>query len=100
MGASLLVFKNKSDVLGAMSIEDIRRVIVPLLHSRDCDLINEGTGSGVGQHTYAQMEHHHLQCRHRRGFEGGNALGCSRRKGPSVPVLTSAPPDTFPVIRL
>jgi signal recognition particle receptor subunit beta len=27
MGASLLVFKNKSDVPGAMSVEDIRRVM-------------------------------------------------------------------------
>jgi len=26
MGASLLVFKNKSDVTGAMSVEDVRKV--------------------------------------------------------------------------
>lgn len=52
MGASLLVFSNKTDIEGSMSDEEIRKVRVPLYWTRGSTpggVANTGSGVGFGR---------------------------------------------------
>lgn len=64
MGASLLVFANKSDVEGAMSPEAIRQVSVTLL--LNCRWLNLYQGLAIGSNQVTRMEDLSLLCENRR----------------------------------
>ena len=79
MGASLLVFKNKSDVPGCMSENDIREVCTFLSasFSRDKDCILIYAGVAIGQHSFSQMVYTVLLGYDRPEFAGGDAVDCA-----------------------
>jgi hypothetical protein len=85
MGASLLVFKNKSDVPGCMNEEDIREVRVRGPARRMWLLTF--TGIAIGRHPHPQMAHFALLSHDRLEPARRASMGRSRRKRPSFPLL-------------
>jgi hypothetical protein len=85
MGASLLVFKNKSDVPGCMNEEDIREVRVRAPARRMWLLTF--TGIAIGRHPHPQMAHFALLSHDRLEPARRASMGRSRRKRPSFPLL-------------
>lgn len=70
MGASLLVFANKTDVDGCMNDEDIRKVssdVFPVITMVSLTAGLKGTPSGC--HPYAQMDYKTVQCNDWREFD-------------------------------
>jgi hypothetical protein len=71
MGASLLVFKNKSDVAGSMTEDEIREVCLSLLRARRVAQAHPRshhtnqrqiiTGIALRQHSHAQVADHDVQ---------------------------------------
>lgn len=86
MGASLLVFKNKSDVAGSMNEDDIREVRKPISPPRNDHQLNP-SGTAVGQHSDAQVAHLAMLSDDGTQPTGRAAMGCARRKGSIVPLL-------------
>ena len=90
MGASLLVFKNKSDVPGSMTEGEVRQVS----GLKDFSVFDAGvsandipTGASTGLDKDAQMDHHGLQCHDRHEPPGRAPMGCTGCKGSSVSLL-------------
>ncbi len=76
MGASLLVFSNKTDVEGCMSDSDIRQVDdAPEIFSQTRLTV---TGASTGRNQDAQMDYHTLQCNYREESAGRPRMGCAR----------------------
>jgi hypothetical protein len=92
MGASLLVFKNKSDVAASLGEEEIRQVRLshPAHHTkqlaRSADFC---TGTAARQHQDASLENHLVQRGHGAGPDRGSRLGGTRREGAAVLILAS-----------
>jgi hypothetical protein len=94
MGASLLVFKNKSDVAGSMTEDEIREVCLSLSPrtARPADhhhTNHRHTGIALRQHSHAQVADHDVQRHDRREPPGGTAMGRPGRQRPPFPVLNS-----------
>ena len=90
MGASLLVFKNKSDVPGSMTEGEVRQVS----GLKDFRFLTRAfrpmtfpTGASTGLDKDAQMDHHGLQCHDRHEPPGRAPMGCTGCKGSSVSLL-------------
>jgi hypothetical protein len=99
MGASLLIFKNKSDVSSSMTEDDIRQVrflrppqrfASPRTRKHDAyisNLSDQQTGFTTRLHPHAQVEDHDLQRYDGAKLAGRLAVGCSGRQRPTIPVL-------------
>lgn len=83
-GASLLVFKNKSDVAGAMTEDEVREVS-ELSHTKHLlpHCFTEGKsdnggnlGTEIGQHQNAPLDHYELQRHDGSELDGRPAVGC------------------------
>ena len=91
MGASLLVFANKTDVDGCMNDEDIRKVKLRGLSRVNLTvvlLIAGLTGTPSGCHPYAQMDYKTVQCNDWKEFDRRSGVGSSRCQRQAVFVLT------------
>ena len=86
MGASLLVFSNKTDVGGCMSDDEIRAVFPALLLIRAADA-DPFIGASPGFDQDAPMDRHWVQCNHRKESRDGSGVGGSRCPRPAVPLL-------------
>ena len=82
MGASLLVFANKTDVDGCMNDEDIRKVSPDVSPGMTIVLLRPGlTGTPSGCYPYAQMDYKTVQCNDGQEFDrrpGVGSTGCER----------------------
>jgi hypothetical protein len=92
-GASLLVFKNKSDVPGAMTEDEVREVCDVWTSLRAGGLLSgqlavlTGVGPATRRDPDTQMAHHDMQ-RHDWLEPGGRAgVGGTGRQSTPVPVL-------------
>ena len=90
MGASLLVFKNKSDVPGSMTEGEVRQVS----GLKDFRFLTRAfrpmtfpTGASTGLDKDTQMDHHGLQCHDRHEPPRRAPMGCTGCKGSSVSLL-------------
>lgn len=90
MGASLLVFKNKSDVPGSMTEGEVQQVS----GLKDFQFLTRAfrpmtfpTGASTGLDQDAQMDHHGLQCHDRHEPPRRAPMGCTGCKGSSVSLL-------------
>ena len=97
MGASLLVFKNKSDVPGCMSEEDIREVRNGCSPRKATERLTLA-GVAIGRHPHAQMADLALLSHDGTELERRTTMGCSRRERPSLSLLTQdASPRDHPI---
>ena len=94
MGASLLVFKNKSDVAGSMTETEIREVCLwhfamsrARRNGRPQRTNHRETGITPRQHSHAQVADHDMQCDDGRESPGRATMGRPGRERPSVPIL-------------
>jgi hypothetical protein len=92
MGASLLVFKNKSDVAGSMTEDEIREVCLSLSPrtARRADhhhTNHRHTGIALRQHSHAQVADHDVQRHDRREPPRRSAMGRPGRQRPPFPLL-------------
>lgn len=86
MGASLLVLANKLDIEGSMSVEEIRKVGVPLVQG----LLRQGlmgTVAGFGRHQDSQLDYQAMQCYHGSQRTGRHPMGCGRCQGATFSLL-------------
>lgn len=104
MGASLLVFKNKSDVAGCMTEDDIRKVSGKTnphptrsgtsghrlqANCQEAWAYTSFLGFAAGQHPDPQVAYPALLCHDRVEPTSRSAMGRSGRKGPTVSLLKS-----------
>jgi hypothetical protein len=96
MGASLLVFKNKSDVAGCMSSEEIGKVRGSLasrggvpMFTLASTMLTRSTHAGLAARhdSHAQVEHYGVQCIDWIKPSGGPQMGSARCQGPALFVL-------------
>jgi hypothetical protein len=85
MGASLLVFNNKTDVADGMRADEVRKVSLQAgVYSTNA---HEQAAAGTGRHHHAHMEAGGQQCRDRQGACAGDRVGAAGCEEPAVLVL-------------
>lgn len=89
MGASLLVFANKTDVGGCMTEDEIGKVqkSIPTLPGVRKNTADIFPGTAAGRNQDAQVDYPPMQCYHGTVLEGRNVMGGARRKRQTVLVL-------------
>jgi hypothetical protein len=94
MGASLLVFKNKSDVAGSMTEAEIREVRLwhfamsrARRNGRPQHTNHGETGITFRQHSHAQVADHDMQRDDGRKSSRRATMGRPGRQRPAVPIL-------------
>ena len=85
MGASLLVFNNKTDVADGMRADEVRKVSQQLgIYSTGA---NKHAAAGTGRHHNAHMEVGGQQRHDGQGARPGNRVGAAGCEEPAVLVL-------------
>ena len=91
MGASLLVFKNKSDVAGSMTEAEIREVCLCMSRARrngrPQHTNHRETGITPRQHSYTQVADHDMQRDDGRESSRRATMGRPGRQRPPVSIL-------------